>query len=354
MPKKGLKMNIKNLKYRYLHPIKIAFYELEIFVLGAWRFFLKEQKSQEKKMIKEYYNNTSDDTKAFTNEIIFTCNGLIWHGGLADRLKGAISIYEWCKKNNKIFKINFCHPFRLENYLIPNYYNWLTDDVVYNNKISIPKICLTEQRACGKRNVQNNYEKYINQWLNNNLNIKDKQIHVYTNTRLGNKNFSVLFNELFKPSERLQFEIDKNQKQLGNKYISISFRFTTIMGDFTDCAGTEYSEKNKVQLLKSCVQAVKDIRKNAPLHDKVLITADSERFLNYAKDNLEDIYIIPGKVGHIDYNNSDNVNMKTFLDFMLISKAEKIYLVKNKDMYNSAFARTAAMVNNKGFEVINI
>ena len=126
------------------------------------------------------------------------------------------------------------------------------------------------------------------------------------------------------------------------------------MGDFTDCAGEEYSEDNKLQLLKNCVQAVKDIRKNAPPHDKVLITADSIRFLDYARDNLNDIYIIPGKVGHIVYNNSDDVNMKTFLDFILISKAEKVYLVRNKDMYKSNFAKVAAMVNNKKFEMINI
>lgn len=106
MPKKGLKMNIKDLIYKYLHPIKMAFYEFEIYVLGAWRFFLKQQKSQEKQMIKDYYNNTVSDTKTITNEIIFTCNGFIWHGGLADRLKGAISVYEWCKRNDKIFKIN--------------------------------------------------------------------------------------------------------------------------------------------------------------------------------------------------------------------------------------------------------
>lgn len=347
-------MNIKKLKKKYLHPLRIISYELEIYVLGAWHFFLNQQKSQEQKMIKDYYNDFSIDPKTVSSEIIFTCNGFIWHGGLADRLKGAISVYEWCKKNNKTFKINFCHPFRLEHYLIPNNYNWLTDNIIYNNKISIPKICLTEQRSCGKKDIQNNYEKYINQWLNDNLKVKDKQIHVYTNIRLGNKNFSFLFNELFKPSDRLQSEIDKHLKILGNKYISISFRFTTIMGDFTDCTSKEYSEENKIQLLKSCIQAIKYIRKNAPVHDKVLITADSERFLNYAKDNLKDIYIIPGKVGHIDYNNSDDVNMKTFLDFMLISKAEKVYLVKNKDMYNSAFAKTAAMVNNKDFEIVCI
>ena len=94
-------MNKKNFKLKYLHPIKIAFYELEIFLIGAWRFFLKQQKSQEKEMIRNYYNEATVESKPTDSKVIFTCNGFIWHGGLADRLKGAISVYEWCKKNDK-------------------------------------------------------------------------------------------------------------------------------------------------------------------------------------------------------------------------------------------------------------
>lgn len=339
------------LKTKVLHPLKIFSINMGIFLLGPWRVFLLQQKMQEKVLIKRRYNNVYNTS--LNNCIIYMCNGYTWHGGLADRLKGIVSVFEWCKKHNKSFAIHFIYPFNLHDYLVPNKYNWsiMQNKITYNG--SIPKICLMEPRTCYKKEIKNNSYILLNKWMDKNLNI-GTQIHIYTNMNSGIKNFSPLFNELFKPSERLQSEINKNLQQLGDKYISISFRFTTIMGDFTDCAGTEYSEENKVQLLKSCVQAVRDIKKNAPLHDKVLITADSERFLNYAKDNLKDIYIIPGKVGHIDYNNSDDVNMKTFLDFMLISKAEKVYLVKNKDMYNSAFAKTAAMVNNREFEVINI
>lgn len=348
-------MNFKQIKFKYLHPIKMLLYDALIIIWGPWRFFLKQQKYQEKELKNKYYNEKITKDNNIINIIIFSCNGNIWHGGLADRLKGIISVYDWCKCNNKEFKINFSHPFNLQDYLIPNKYNWLINNKnISYSQISEPKVCLMEPRTCNKKEVLENQYQLLTKWCDNNLCISSKQIHVYTNMYRQINNFSILFNELFKPSERLQSEIDKNLKKLGNKYISISFRFTTIMGDFTDCTGSEYSENEKIQLLNNCIQAVKNIRQNAPIHNKVLITADSERFLNYAKDNLKDIYIIPGKVGHIDYNNSDDVNMKTFLDFMLISKAEKIYLLKNKDMYNSAFARTAAMVNNKEFEVVNI
>ena len=347
-------MNLKEFKLKYLHPIKMFYYNTKIKLFGAWRFFLKQQRHQEKKLIHKYYNNDCNNNTS--NIIVFSCNGFIWHGGLADRLKGIVSIYEWCKKNNKVFRINFSHPFYLKDYLVPNKYDWLIDEnsISYSYKCAEPRICLMEPRTCNQKEVLDNQYELLTKWCDENLCIKSKQIHVYTNMDRLLYKFSQLFNELFKPSERLQSEIEKNLDSLGSKYISISFRFTTIMGDFTDCAGEEYTEEDKILLLKSCVQAVKDIRKSAPVHDKVLITADSERFLDYVKENLDNIYVIPGKVGHIDYNNNDDVNLKTFLDFMLISKAEKVYLVKNKDMYESAFAKTAAKVNNKDFEVINI
>ena len=89
---------------------------------------------------------------------------------------------------------------------------------------------------------------------------------------------------------------------------------------------------------------------SAPAHNMVLVTADSERFLAEVS-KISGVYVIPGKVGHIDYDHGDDVNMKTFLDFFLISGAQKVYLAKGKGMYNSAFAKTAALVNNREFEM---
>lgn len=344
-------ISISTLKFKVLHPLKIHFINLEIHLIGAWHVFLIQQRRLEKILLKKYY--FKDDNIVHDVVIVYICNGYTWHGGLADRLKGIVSVFEWCKKNNKRFAIHFNHPFNLNDYLVPNEYDWVIEEHKVSYYGTIPKVCLMEPRTCHKKEVKENSRRLLNEWMDNNLN-EENQIHVYTNMNSGIKRFSSLFNELFKPSDRLQCEIDKNLKNIGGNFISISFRFTTIMGDFMDCVGKEYSEEDKELLLRDCVDAIKDISKNAPAYDKVLITADSERFLKYAQKRIENIYIIPGKVGHIDYKNNDDVNMKTFLDFILISKAEKVYLVKNKDMYNSAFARTAAMVNNKEFEIVNI
>lgn len=45
------------------------------------------------------------------------------------------------------------------------------------------------------------------------------------------------------------------------------------------------------------------------------------------------------------------LSMEAFLEVSLIFKAEKVYLARSGKMYRSAFAKTAALVNGKPFEV---
>lgn len=66
---------------------------------------------------------------------------------------------------------------------------------------------------------------------------------------------------------------------------------------------------------------------------------------------LENVYVISGKVGHMDYDSGDDVTMKTFLDFLMIGNAEAVYLAKGPGMYNSSFAKTSALLHNKPFVV---
>ena len=181
--------------------------------------------------------------------------------------------------------------------------------------------------------------------------MKRKPVHVYTNLFLDYtaRDFGKIFSELFKPSVRLQKQIDLHMERLDGRYISISFRFTTLLGDFEDCTGSPLPEEERAALIEKCVTAIAEIRAKAPMHKHVLVTADSPTFLKRVK-GLPDVYVVQGQVGHIDYQHSDAVNMKTFLDFFLISKAEKVYLARTGQMYRSAFAKTASLVENKPFE----
>ncbi len=59
---------------------------------------------------------------------VFMVDGKIPHGGMFDRLKGAISIFAVSKIQDKPFKLNFVYPFDLRNYLEPNEYDWTIED----------------------------------------------------------------------------------------------------------------------------------------------------------------------------------------------------------------------------------
>lgn len=320
--------------------------------MGVWNFFLWQGKKAEEKIQREYYKQTFYTVKSEKTTVIYMANGFTWHGGLADRLKGIISLFCWCHDNNRPFKINFCHPFRLQDYLIPNQYDWLIgdDEISYNLQEARVLQCLLEP-VLAVPEVQSKMQQLQESWMNDNLQLRNKQLHVYTNMRCGNHRFAELFPILFKPAPRLQQLIEYHLERIGGTYISISFRFTTLLGDFNDCTGPALPEQERQPLIDKCLKAISDISSIAPRHDRVLLTADSCTFLRQAA-KLPNVYVIPGKVGHIDYENNDDVNMKTFLDFLLISKAEAVYLGKSGKMYKSAFAQTASMVNNRPFNII--
>ena len=61
---------------------------------------------------------------ALPKKMIFMVNGFLRHGGLSDRLRGALSTYLYAKKNGMDFSIYWNSPFPLSDYLIPNKVNW--------------------------------------------------------------------------------------------------------------------------------------------------------------------------------------------------------------------------------------
>ena len=62
------------------------------------------------------------------------------HGGLADRLRGIVSTYEYCLNHRVDFRIHFTSPFNLEDLLLPNEYDWRigAGEISYNPTFSTP------------------------------------------------------------------------------------------------------------------------------------------------------------------------------------------------------------------------
>lgn len=321
-------------------------------LLGDWRYFLYDQKKQEIAIINTYYNDFLHIPPK-KNVVIFMANGFCNHAGLCDRLKGMTAIYGWCKEQHKDFRIFHQHPFSLEDYLQPNQYDWRikSEDIIYNKKYVSVNLCMVNHLT----------EKYVKsgeiivlqkRWLKKRISSNKSQHHIYTNMYPDNDIlFAQLFNELFKPTPRIESIISKHLKAIGGNYISISFRFMQLLGDFRDCDGETLAKEEQQILIEKSIKAIENIKEKNPNIDNFLVTTDSINFIRSVK-NMPNIYVVDGPIGHTNFDGSDEVVMKTFLDFYMISNSQKVYLAKSRKMYNSDFSKRASMIHSRKFELV--
>lgn len=280
--------------------------------------------------------------------IIFMADGRKSHGGLADRLRGIVTTYKYCLEHQVEFRIHFTNPFELEELLVPNEYDWRigADEISYNSSYSLPVYIDSSRYPKSDVIFQRKLaDKYLG---------KDyKQIHIYTNMYYADDEFGPLFNKLFKPASVLQACIDENLSKLGDNYISFSFRFQNLFGDFAD-GNNIYSQEEQDVLLHRCIDKMQSLREEHPEVNKFLVTADSERFLQEVS-KLDFVYLLPGKIGHMDNHSQGNIaiHMKTFLDFFVLAHSKKIYLLVTGKMYKSGFARRAAKLQGIPFVEID-
>ncbi|MDE5811024.1 MAG: hypothetical protein K2H61_01805, partial [Muribaculaceae bacterium] len=171
-------------------------------------------KLRERSYRKKYYSIdpqlNGDNVK---QAVIFMIDGRFIHGGLSDRIWGAISSYQVCKKRGLDFKINWTYPFRLSTFLEPATIDWRIDpkEVVYDPRFATPLFV-------------NNNHNVNNQWrlLERIAHTGKKQVHVYSPSHIDRENFSKNFAELFKPSPLLAENINKQKEAIGEDYISIT------------------------------------------------------------------------------------------------------------------------------------
>lgn len=132
------------------------------------------------------------------------------------------------------------------------------------------------------------------------------------------------------------------------------FRFQQLLGDFKEQGYKVLSKEEQEELVKKCIEKVNTLHEERHPDDIILVTSDSGRFLQEITRQLNYVRIIPGKVVHMDHtaDAAFDTYMKSFEDMLLLSKADKIYLLQTGDMYHSGFAKRASMINNKEYEEI--
>lgn len=297
-------------------------------------------------MLLKYYKLTPSTSKK--PMLISTIDGKRKTQGLTDRFKGIVSVYALAKATNTLFRIDFTHPFHLNEFLIPNTYDWLPQENELSESISDIRIRILRKQLSIKKLLR--------------LYPFKKQVRVYANgdyldeiNTVFHQNYiwGELFNELFKPTQRMEEQITFHTQKIGGKFIACIFRFQSLLGDFIEYNYKPLSKEKQEQLIEKNRNALLQLteKNNCP----VLVTSDSSTFISKIQ-NMNNVYTIPGRVVHLDcvYDEETDVYMKSFIDFLMISKAEKVYSIGTKMMYQTNFPRYAAKIRNVPFERILI
>lgn len=309
---------------------------------GKWR-----RKALE---VAPYYSANAPRATNTRKQIICMYDGRMDHGGIADRLRGVVSAYDVAQKMGYDFRIYFCHPFRLEDYLVPAQHDWriTADELCYNTKDAEPMFCGSNGTW-----VEPFFQRL---WFEKRFREAHKQLHVYTNALLlpRSKRYGVLFQQLFKPSERLEQALKSYSQPLQGGYVTMSLRFIGLLDDFAERDAHHIAPAEQERLMERCVSKISELHQQQAPDMKVLLTSDSTRFLSYAARRLNFVHYIPGNVVHIDYqeHTDDDVNLKLFVDMLMISRARQAFLLQTGSMYNSGFPRRAAQITGIPFHHI--
>lgn len=308
---------------------------------------LRNDRSLTRKTAERYYKESgSDFIDAGLRECVAVFDGRVNGGGLCDRLWGAVSTYLYCKDNGIPFRLYFVVPFELSDYLLPAEVDWKIekDALIYDRRVAEPLVikCLGFEREDDMGIIGKSFSRGV------------RQLHVYTNAHSMRKRFNEGFNDLFKPSKELADAIGDVLSRNGDDYVSISFRFVRLFGDFEDVNWPVLrDEKSREEMIQRGLAAVERVKKIHP-GKKVLVTTDSTTFLGRVKD-VDRVFVVEGDIKHVDFSDSGTEklpHLKTFLDLMLISRAKHVYLGINDLVYRSTFAKTASQIGNRPFDML--
>ncbi len=296
----------------------------------------------EKDLLQEYYTKDNNAKGSDNPSVVFMIDGRSVHGGLTDRLCGICSVFTYCQKYGIPFHLHAVYPFRLQDYLEPNLYDWTIDesDIVYDSRYAQPVFVNDYQfTPCL-------HETYLRHHLK-----LGKQLHVYGDTPMFDQYFAKSFHTLFRPSVLLQRAIDEQKKRIGTSYVAVVTRFQQLLGDFKETGYKTLTEAEGKELIQRCIDKIAELRKTHYKDCQILCTSDSITFLQAVVNQLPYVHIIPGKVVHMDHTSdaSMQVYLKSFVDMFMIAGADKVCLLQTGDMYPSRFPQRAAKLGGKEF-----
>ena len=297
----------------------------------------------------ETATESGKDAKSATAVVCIHTRGTA-DGGLVDRLRGAVSVFQQCLRTGRDFRLFFDYPFPLTDYLVPAEYDWQIDrnDIIWNTEKAHVVICDTQTTSQIER--RQHRKLFYKEFTAN----SDKQIHCYTNSPISFiDGFADSFRKLFRPSDRLSQHLKQISDDIAAPYITVSARFCNLLGDFNEEVYNEpLPAAEQQQLLDSSIEQLMALKQQYA-DKRIVVCSDSTTFLERSREAVG-AYIIDGIVSHIgnDTIRSYEYYEKTFLDFFTIARADAVFLLKGPGMYRSNFPQAAALLGGKTCDVI--
>lgn len=273
---------------------------------------------------------------------VMRVDGRAYHGGLNDRFKGAISWWNYCEKNGLDFRLYYVYPFNLTDYVVPNEYDWRIDEKDIPDSIHDTRIFYGRGEN-GKRLDRLRTNKNV--WYYGNIDVS-RVLPFYP----YNRPWGEIFRKLFKPSELLERNLEVYRKEIGGEYVAVVYRFQQLLGDFNEFNYSKITNpEDAKRLISKALEELEKVHNENP-GLKVLVTSDSARFLSAASEKPY-VYVIKGKVEHMDCTDGDtnHTQLKSFLDYFMISEAQKVYSIVIGKMYRSEFPEYAAKIHDVPF-----
>lgn len=264
-------------------------------------------------------------------------------GGFTDFLASVLSFHAYCTDRHWAFKIFSHGDPTFGKILLPK-----TDWVLKEGELSfsVPDAKVVWLKIIGDIGHRNDAYQYG--YMRRELTGRHAQYHVYSNFAWDASRFGASFDELFEMSPALKADVERFSAVLDadrRGWISVSARFAELLGDFKEPEAwrIQMSPEEQEGLIRSALEQVGRI---AMLHpgQKVLVASDSRRFLDRAVQAFPDALALPGDIGHVELDKGEAVCHKTVLDFLMIARAAKSYLLLGSGMYDSGFPKRAAQI----------
>jgi len=284
----------------------------------------------------KYYNKIKSSNLS-PGSIIYISDSNTWPGGLVDRLKGIISLYDFATEKKLPFYIFSDQKNDFSGFLQIKLKNVRLDAL--DRKIRGNKVHFF---------IDNTIVRSYNDFF-----FSNKVHHIYTNLDLlkykyGSKSdgkWHFLFHQLFSPSDVIKTKVDSIISK--RNFIVCSFRFRSRMGDFED-DGKIWDKPTKIAEVEKLNEAVKNTISKFS-NQMVYIASDSETYLKQL------VRLFPDR---LFYNSSLKADMndmeRSIIEFLVISKGERVFQFKGASMFEGAFSRYASIIGGNQYELIEI